>query len=248
MKAMILAAGRGSRLRPLTDTIPKALVPIMDRPALEWNIRRLEKLGFQQIIINAWYFAEQIEEFVHQRTYGASLTLSKEETLLGTGGGVLQTRNYWDDSPFLLHNVDIFSDVDVLQAYEKHRQSKALATLFTQERSTQKKLLIDQEERVCGIHDYRNKEYRLLRTPQGTLKEHGFSGIHIISPQIFSMIEESGEFSIIDLYLRLIQQGEKMISFDMQSAYWKDIGTPEKYEALQQDWHQNPHLRKLYCA
>ena len=96
----------------------------MDRPALEWKIRRLEKLGFQQIIINAWYFAEQIEEFVHQRTCSASLTLSKEETLLGTGGGVLQTRNYWDDSPFLLHNVDIFSDVDVLQAYENIDKAK----------------------------------------------------------------------------------------------------------------------------
>ncbi len=251
MKAMILAAGLGTRLRPLTDRMPKALVPIHRVPALEWGIRRLHHIGVESIIINTHYLAEQVEAFVKQRQASIpELTLSFESEILGTGGGILPTQSFWGEQPFLLHNVDIFSSVDLLAAYQQHQhyhqEQQGLATLLTQNRVTQTKLLIDEGNFLCGIHYYKTGNYRLVRTPQGKLQEHGFTGIHMISPKIFPWIKETGTFSIIDCYLRLTAEGKPIRTFDIGNAYWKDIGTPEKLAELEQDWQNHPCLRKCY--
>ncbi len=249
MKAMILAAGKGSRLRPLTDSLPKALVPISQIPALEWAIQRLEKIGIDTIAINTHYLAHQVEAFAEKRlSTGAKLTLFPEENLLGTGGGLLNTRNFWDNQSFFLHNVDVFCSANLLEIYHRHEQQQNIATLLTQNRPTQTKLLIDEQDYICGIHYYKTQEYRLIREPHGTLKEQGFNGIHIIRPDLFPMIRESGDFSIIDCYLRLCSENIPIRSFDIGNAYWKDIGTVEKLAELEADWKKYPHLRACYGA
>ncbi|MBF0286373.1 MAG: nucleotidyltransferase family protein [SAR324 cluster bacterium] len=249
MKAMILAAGKGTRLQPLTNSLPKALVPVAQNTALEWAIRRLEKMGITAIAINTHYLAHQVEEFVKKRSSNRSkLTLFPEREILGTGGGLLNTRNFWNDQSFILHNVDVFCSADLSAIHHRHEQQQDIATLLTQNRSTQTKLLIDEQDYICGIHYYKTQEYRLIRKPHGALKEQGFNGIHVIKPDLFPMIQESGEFSIIDCYLRLSAENIPIRSFDIGNAYWKDIGTIEKLEALEADWKKDSSLRACYGA
>jgi len=246
MQAMILAAGLGTRLRPLTDAVPKALVPILQTPALEWLIRRLEKIGVTAIAINTHHFAKQVEGFVEQRVSESQITLFREAEILGTGGGLLNTRNFWKPASFLLHNVDVFCAADLLRVYHHHEAQHNLATLLTQDRTSQTKLLVDEKDYICGIHYYKTQKHHLLRKPHGVLKELGFSGIHVIRPEIFPLIQQSGHFSIIESYLDLSKNGYPIRSFDIGNAYWKDIGTLEKLNALEQDWQKMPLLQACY--
>ncbi|MBF0276830.1 MAG: NTP transferase domain-containing protein [SAR324 cluster bacterium] len=246
MKAMILAAGFGTRMRPLTDSVPKALVPIFNIPALEWLIQRFELIGVDSIAINTHYFAEQVESFVKQRKSSTQIELFKESKILGTGGGLLNTRGFWKTASFFLHNVDVFCSADLLRIYQKHEEQQNLATLLTQDRSSQTKLLVDEEEYVCGIHYFKTKQRIVLRKPKGELRELGFNGIHLIRPDLFSLVRCSGHFSIIDSYLALCKGGSPIRSFDIGDAYWKDIGTLEKLNSLECDWQKNPELRACY--
>lgn len=246
---MILAAGMGTRLRPLTNSIPKALVPIQNKPALEWIIYRLKRVGVDSIIVNTHYLQDQIAEFIQQYAYThslPSLKISHEPTILGTGGGLLKTKDFWDDQPFILHNVDIFSTADLAMAYQDHQNKNALATLLVQDRQEQTKLLIDEENFVCGIHYYRNQHSRIVRSPCGQLRKLGFCGIHVINPEIFPYINETGEFSIIDTYLRLAHDHKAVRCFDIGNAYWKDIGTLEKLNELERDWQILADLSNLH--
>lgn len=248
---MILAAGKGSRLGTLTAHRPKALIPIHSRPALEWITRRLQRLSIHNILVNTHTFAEQVHDFVH--TYNHShpqpqLSVSHEEILLNTGGGILKSKDYWGEDSFIVHNVDVFSTADIMKAYEQHLAQGSLVTLLTQTRKTQTRLLIDENSCVCGINYQKKGEYRLLQTPQGAIKEQGFCGMHIIHPRLFSLISESGAFSIIESYLRLIQEGQQIHVFDIENSYWKDIGTPEGLSTLKEDWRRIPLLQELHQA
>jgi len=247
MQAMILAAGKGTRLQPLTDSCPKALVPIKGKSALEWTIQRLYQVGIRSIIINTHYLSDQIAAFVEQYdSLPVTLTLSYESKLLDTGGGLLQTHSFWEDSSFILHNVDIFSSADLLEAYHTHKTQNNLVTLLTQDRPTQTKLLIDEEDFFCGIHYYRTEIRKEVRSPKGQLHEQGFCGMHILSSNIFSQISESGAFSIIDCYLRLSQEGQAIRTFDIGQAYWKDMGTPDLLKTLENDWNASEKLQSAY--
>ncbi len=246
MQAMILAAGLGTRLHPLTDSVPKALVPILETPALEWLIRRLEKIGVTSIAINTHHFANQLEKFVEQRVSESQITLFPEAEILGTGGGLRNTRNFWKPSSFFLHNVDIFCSADLLRVYQHHEAQHHLATLLTQNRNSQTKLLVDEKDYICGIHYYKTQKHHVLRKPDGALKELGFSGIHVIRPEIFPLIQQSDHFSIIESYLDLSEKGYPIRSFDIGNAYWKDIGTLEKLKTLEKDWQKMPLLQACY--
>ncbi|MBF0236959.1 MAG: nucleotidyltransferase family protein [SAR324 cluster bacterium] len=196
MKAMILAAGKGTRLQPITLSLPKALVPVDNIPALEWTIQRLKYLGVTSVILNTHYLADQIKQYLKNRPVdGLKIETSHEEEILGTGGGLLKTHDFWDDSPFFLHNADIFCNADLKQAYQYHLQAQNLATLCVQERETQTRLLVDESGFLCGIHYYKKDLRVQTRPPEGKVYEAGFSGIHVISPSIFPVITESGSFS-----------------------------------------------------
>lgn len=209
MKAMIFAAGLGTRLKPLTDHMPKALVPVAGRPMLEHVILKLKAAGFNELVINIHHFGEQILDFLRaNQNFGLTIHISDErDCLLDTGGGIRKAEPFFrGNEPFLVHNVDILSDTDLKALYEYHRQSGNDATLLASRRKTIRYLLFDDEKRLCG---WINKD-TLQTKPEGFAynpehhHEYAFSGIHVISPSLFHYMDErwTGKFSIMDFYLQ----------------------------------------------
>jgi NDP-sugar pyrophosphorylase family protein len=235
MKAMILAAGLGTRLRPLTDNRPKALVEINGRTLLEITLSRLRKFGVHDVIINVHHFADMIEEYLKTNdNFGLHIEMSREEALLDTGGGLKRAARFFKDSggysgketPFILHNVDVLSTIDLERMRQLHFETQALATLAVQDRETSRYLLFDERRELCGRRAGRNQPPELVR-PAQRLQASAFSGIHIISPRLLSMMIEDGAFSIITTYLRLAAHGEKILAFRADEYYWRDLGRPE---------------------
>ncbi|HUG09983.1 MAG TPA: sugar phosphate nucleotidyltransferase, partial [Opitutaceae bacterium] len=213
MKAMLFAAGRGTRLKPLTDTRPKALVEIDGVSLLEITLRRLAAAGTREVIVNTHHFADQVHQFIDSR--GAEhfglwrVAVSEERELLDTGGGLRKAAWFFEDTtPFLAHNVDVLSDVDLAAFMTSHTESGALATLAAMPRETERPLLYDERGRLVGRGTPESP--KLVRAIEGEPVSLGFCGIHAISPEIFSMITEHGAFSIIDAYLRLAAQGARI--------------------------------------
>lgn len=230
MKAMILAAGEGNRLKPVTDKVPKALVDINGTPILEIVIRRLIKAGAESIIINVCHLARMVEEFLKANgNFGVHIELSNESSLLDTGGGLKKASYFFDDGrPFFLHNVDILSDIDLTGMYRLHTESGALATLAVKERKSRRYLLFDGKGLLCGKQSGAGLEW--AGSPVTDARRLGFCGIHVISPEIFRKMTESGVFSINGVYLRLAGEGEEIRAFNADPYDWHDIGGPEKLE------------------
>lgn len=226
MKAMILAAGYGTRLRPLTDTTPKALVDIKGVPLLEIVMRRLIAAGVEGVIINTHHLADQVAMFVQDRgSWDVPVVLSHEAHLLNTGGGLKRASWFFDEArPFFVHNVDVVSNIDLQKMYRYHQASAALATLAVKSRPTKRYLLFDEELVLCGRKPLAANQSSVVRQPRGQLKELAFGGIHVISPALLGMMSETGTFSIIDTYLRLTSQGEKIVAFDTAEYAWYDAG------------------------
>ena len=192
---MIFAAGLGTRLKPLTDHMPKALVPVAGRPMLEHVILKLKAAGFNELVINIHHFGEQILDFLRaNQNFGLTIHISDErDCLLDTGGGIRKAEPFFrGNEPFLVHNVDILSDTDLKALYEYHRQSGNDATLLASRRKTIRYLLFDDEKRLCG---WINKD-TLQTKPEGFAynpehhHEYAFSGIHVISPSLFHYMED----------------------------------------------------------
>jgi NDP-sugar pyrophosphorylase family protein len=237
MKAMILAAGLGTRLRPLTDDRPKALVEVAGRTLLEIALSRLRAFGVREVIINTHHYAEMIVEYLKANDdFGMRIEISREEELLDTGGGLKRAAHFFAGSPepFILHNVDVISPIDLGRMMRYHTEENALATLAVQERESSRHLLFDEQGRLCGRRAERDEEAELVR-PAAQAQALGFCGIHVLSPQIFAKINEEGAFSIIDAYMRLAAQGEKIIAFRADNCYWRDLGRPESIVRAAQD-------------
>lgn len=233
MKAMILAAGLGTRLRPLTDNRPKALVEIAGRTLLEITLCRLRAFGIGEVIINVHHFADMILEYLKTNdNFGMRIEVSREEVLLDTGGGLkkaayffLENSNRFEE-PFILHNVDVVSTIDLQRMVQFHNENQALATLAVQDRETSRYLLFDEQLRLCGRRSGRDQKAELARCAQ-LVQALAFSGIHVISPRLFAMMMEDGVFSIITSYLHLAAQGEIILAFRADKYYWRDLGRPE---------------------
>lgn len=226
MKAMIFAAGLGTRLRPITDNKPKALVEYKGRPLLDLVMDRLLAAGASEVIINLHHFPEQIRKFVAARNhYGIRVEFSPEEKLLDTGGGLKQAAPFFDDGqPFLLHNVDIVSNIDLQAMLAAHRERDALATLAAKQRPTSRYLLFDEHDLLCGWRSLVEGRIVHAREPKGSVRELGFCGIHVISPHIFDLLSEEGAFPIIEAYLRLAADGQQLRLFSADNCEWRDIG------------------------
>jgi NDP-sugar pyrophosphorylase family protein len=237
MKAMILAAGYGTRLQPLTNHKPKALVEIDGIPMLQLIIVKLINTGVDEIIINTHHFADQIAVFLNSNNhFGIRIELSHENEILGTGGGLKKAEYFFDDNqPFFLHNVDILSTIDLKQMYRFHQEHKAMVTLAIQSRATSRGFIVDEQNVICGHEDKDNERIRLKRTPQGKSRFMAFCGIHIISSDIFQFMHEIGRFSIIDSYLKLIEQGFPIFGFPSDDFYWKDIGKLKTLDEIHQE-------------
>ncbi|MFQ5652878.1 MAG: NDP-sugar synthase [bacterium] len=226
MKAMVLAAGLGTRLRPVTNTRPKALVEVGGVPLLELVLTRLIAAGVTEVILNLHHFPEQINAFLQQKDhFGIRIEFSHEETLLDTGGGLKNAGDFFDDNqPFILHNVDVISDIDLRKMVRAHESESRLATLAVNKRRSSRYLIFDARGLLCGWKSVsQNKEIN-AREPHGTTEALGFCGIHVLSPAIFSRLTEEGTFSIINSYLRLAGEGEVIKAFRVDEVPWRDVG------------------------
>jgi mannose-1-phosphate guanylyltransferase len=250
MKAMILAAGLGTRLRPLTNDRSKALVEVAGQTLLEITLRRLREFGIREVIVNVHHFGEMVVEYLKKNdNFGMRIEISREEILLDTGGGLKKAAWFFQssdssesDEPFLLHNVDVISTIDLGRMLEFHRENRALATLAVQRRETSRYLLFDEQNQLCGRRAGRDGAPEIVRpgmTSLASLQALAFSGVHAISSRFLSMMEEEGAFSIIATYLRLAAQGETILAFSADEYYWRDLGKPENVARATEDIRSN---------
>ena len=244
MKAMILAAGLGTRLRPLTDDRPKALVEVAGRTMLEIALSRLRAFGIREVIVNVHHFAGMVLDYLKTNdNFGMRIEISREEVLLDTGGGLKKAAHFFlEDSsgleePFILHNVDVISTIDLQRMVQLHIKSRSLATLAVQARESSRYLLFDKRLQLCGRRSGRDGETELVR-PLQHMQALAFCGIHVISPRLLAMMTEEGAFSIVDCYLRLAGREEKILAFRADECYWRDLGTPDKVMQAAQDLKQ----------
>ncbi len=225
-KAMILAAGFGTRLKPLTDKIPKALIPYNGKPMIENVIDKLSREGIEDIIINTHYLHEQVQDFFASKDFGVKITLIYEAEILGTGGAIKNAESYLKDSEnFLVYNVDVDSNIDIEAMYSYHLEKKPLATLALNTRDTTRPLIVDEDFNIIGNKNS-SGEFRYA-IPKGNVDFMGFMGIHIISSKIFENIEENGFFDIFKLYFRIIESKAdfpNIIGYKTNNIRWKDLG------------------------
>jgi NDP-sugar pyrophosphorylase family protein len=244
MKAMVLAAGLGTRLRPLTNDRPKALVEVGGRTLLEITLARLREFGIREVIVNVHYIADTVMDYLQEnKNFGMRIEISLEQELLDTGGGLKKAAWFFledaaaRDEPFILHNVDVVSTIDLRRMISFHGEQHALATLAVQERETSRYLLFDNRGQLCGRRARKDGPPEIVRgagsgSPMTAL---AFSGVHVISSRIFSLMTEDGTFSIIPAYLRLAGLGEKIVSFRTDECYWRDLGRPQNVAQLEED-------------
>ena len=217
---MVLAAGLGTRLRPLTDRIPKCLIDVGGMPLLEGALRRLKRAGVTEAVVNAHHHAEQVAAFLValRPMLGLRLELSREDPVLETGGGLKKAAGFFSDGqPFLVYNADVVTDLDLRALLAAHAASGALATLAVLDRPSKRRLLF--------------KDGRLAGREPGEGEALAFSGVHACSPALFPLVSEEGVFSSVDVWLRLAKEGRHIGAFRHDGGVWLDIGTPERLAA-----------------
>jgi len=230
MKAMIFAAGLGKRLGNITESIPKALVDINGKTALQMAVEKCSLYGFDEIIINVHHFADMVEDEVKRlNKIGYKISVSDErEKLLENGGGLYKARDFFGKSPILLYNVDIISDLDLSVLYALHLEKKGLATLAARHRPGKRFLLVDNEGQLRGWRNTSTGEQILAGVPAEGLSEIAFSSMHIVEPEIFNYMYE-GVYTLITLYLQLATK-HNIYTLKHDEGYWVDVGTPESLE------------------
>lgn len=234
MKAMIMSAGKGTRLGRITETIPKVLVDINGKSLLQRAVEKCTASGFDDIIINVHYLADLVEiEIDRLRSMGFRLSVSDErEMLLENGGGLFKARNFFDDNPFLVYNADIVTDLDLSAVYKYHLEKKGLATLAVRQRPGSRFLLINNEGILKGWCNIATGEKILAGEPGNGLYEIGFSSIQILDPEIFHYMNE-GIYTVVDLYLKLAHS-HRIYTYRHDSGYWFNVGTPENLESVRE--------------
>ncbi|MFC1821851.1 sugar phosphate nucleotidyltransferase [Thermodesulfobacteriota bacterium] len=215
---MILAAGLGTRLQPLTDTKPKALVPVVNKPCIARVIEYLKGYGIRHIVVNSHHHYQQMLDYLdHGRPFGLDIEVRVEQEILGTGGGIRNTSDFWDDEPFIVINSDILTNIDLKPALDFHRGSGSLATLILHDYAAFNQIRMDSGQNITEISRQ--------KSPGG----RAFTGIHIIEPGLLSHIPETGFSDIIECYQRLIRAGESIKGYISRGHTWFDIGSMEPY-------------------
>lgn len=227
MKAMILAAGLGTRMKPYTDDKPKALVQIGEFTLLEHTIFKLAENGFDEIVVNTHHFSHMLIDFLNSHDFGVKIFISDEsDRLLDTGGGILKAANFLDgDAPFLVHNVDIITNIDLRLLYQSHSNSSALATLAVGKRESSRVFLFDSEMKLSGWKNNLTGKKIIPDSARQPLAEYAFSGIHVISPDFFNLVKSKGPFSIVDAYLSLCCR-HSIKGYDVSNNFVIDVGKP----------------------
>lgn len=228
MKAMILAAGLGTRLKPFTDNHPKALAMVNGKTLLQRNIEYLASFGITDVIVNVHHFPDQITESINKNNgFGSNVTISDEkDEVLETGGGLMKAQDYFDkDEPFVLLNVDILTNLNLLRMIKQHKSTNALATLAVTKRRTTRYFLFDELENLCGWKNINTREQKISREG-GKYFKKAFSGVHVISPAIFPLVKLKGKFSMVDVYLKLCKTN-CIMGYDHSTSKFIDVGKPE---------------------
>lgn len=219
---MILAAGFGTRLKPLTGSVPKALININGKPMIKMVMEKLIEYGIKEVVINTHHLAEQIEKYFKENDFGIKVHLLREKEILGTGGGINNARVYLESSDdFLVHNMDVMSDLDLEDFYKYHIAHSSLATLALKKRDTSRPLIIDENMFIVGRKN--GEDLITYKEAKGNISEIGFCGIHIISSKIFSHFSEVGFYDIFTTYFRLIKEGFNIIGYDIGNKSWVDL-------------------------
>ena len=241
MKAMVFAAGLGTRLRPLTDDRPKALVELNGQTLLEITLARLRAFGIREVVINAHHFADKLADYLQaHQNFGMEIKISREDILLDTGGGLKKAAHFFlddssaNDEPILVHNVDVISTIDFARMEQAHRATQALATLAVQDRQTSRYLIFDEHGLLCGRRLGGDDTAEIVR-PSRHAQSLAFSGIHIVSPPLLTKLTEKRAFSIISSYLRLAGQGERICAFRADEYYWRDLGRIADLQQAERD-------------
>ena len=235
MKAMIFAAGLGTRLRPLTNNIPKALVPLNGIPLLELTIRRLKYYGFNEIIINVHHFADKIMAFLEEKNnFDIEIYISNEEKiLLDTGGGLKNAAWFLKDEPFLVVNADIVTSLNLAEIVKFHQEHSFLATLAVQTRESSRQMMFNDQNLLSGWRNHQTGEEIISRQIENPTF-YSFSGIHVINPEIFELMPEEEIFPIMPFYLT-VASNKQIGAFDHSDDIWEDVGklnAIEKTEGL----------------
>ena len=249
MKAMVLAAGLGTRLRPLTDDRPKALVEVAGRTLLEITLTRLKSFGVSEAIVNVHHFSDMVIAYLKANdNFRMRIELSREDVLLDTGGGLKKAAWFFRESSgngeeaFLLHNVDVLSSIDLAAMLRSHMESQSLVTIAVQKRQSSRQLLFNEHGILCGRIAGRERDEEIVR-PSRQVEPLAFCGLHVISPRLFALMTEDGAFSIIDSYLRLASQGEKISAFRADKYYWRDLGKLESVRIAAKDLSESVLFR-----
>ena len=235
MKAMILAAGIGSRLKPFTDSMPKAMVPVAGKPVILHIIERLAEHGVTGFIVNLHHFADKLQEYLLKTVpENISLAFSDErDQLLDTGGALKKARAFFSyDEPFLIHNADVYTTIDPLTIARFHKKSGSVATLAVRNRESSRTLVFDEYLHLCGWEDEKAGNKTIVRKVTGPVSQLAFSGVQIVKPAIFRHFPQHDCFSLVELYLNAARAGETISGFIHDQDEWYDLGTPGKIEQL----------------
>jgi len=246
MKAFILAAGIGTRLKPFTETMPKALIPVAGMPMLEIVIRRLAAAGINDILINVHHFAQQVQDFINQhKSFGLNISFSDEtELLLDTGGAIRKASAFFAGEPVLVHNVDILTNLDYKALVDTHIGSGALATLAVKERETTRNLLIDKHNRLCGWENP-GKRIRIITTETTKgLKYTAFSGVYVLSPEILKFLPEEEVFGFMPWIMELAGT-QKILAWDQGESFWYEAGRIESVVQANQELFIDPESSEV---
>jgi N-acetyl-alpha-D-muramate 1-phosphate uridylyltransferase len=227
MKAMILAAGLGSRLKPWTDHHPKALAMVNGKSLLQRNIEYLQTVGIKDVIVNVHHFANQIIDAIKiNNAWGSNISISDETNeVLETGGGLLKAKNFLKNESFVLMNVDMLTDLNLQKMIDFHNENNALATLAISDRKSSRAFLFNNKNELCGWQNNATNEQKIIK-PEENLSQYAFSGFHIIEPKIFELITQEGKFGMVEVYLDLCKQN-KILGFNHTGCKLLDVGKPE---------------------
>jgi len=219
MKAMILAAGMGERLRPLTNVCPKVLMPVVNKPMIDRTIKFLKDYGMQEIIVNAHHYYQKIVDYLEEgNPFSIRVKVSIEKNILGTGGGIKNTQDFWDKDPFIVINGDILTDIDLGDVYKFHLKKNHLVTMVLHDFPKYNKVRVDKEMNILSIGPGTDLK--------GTL---AFTGIHVINPEVLDFIPENKRYNIINCYRKLIDLKKPIRGYIATGHRWIDIGTIADY-------------------
>ena len=224
-KAMILAAGLATRLRPLTDSRPKVLIPIQNRPLLHWLLEYLCGAGAEEVIINAHHLSDELVDSVQRANFPIPVHVQVEKVLLGTGGGIRNVADFWDENPFVVINGDILTSIDLREVCLKHESSGAMVTLVLKDEPRFNRVQVAEDGRIVSFSG-------------GSDKDLAFTGIHVLNPKVLAIIPPDIPISIIDCYLQLISRGKKVMAHVVKEQYWRELGSLEGYLQVHQELFQ----------